>query len=319
MTKKSLNRGLNIKKLVIPLIFVIGLYVILPQFKTFRSSLHYLYHPNFAYFILSALFMTGTFFAAALSYMLFAKKRLRYFEELFVQLSAIFVNQTLPAGIGGIGANYEYLKHKGHKSYQAATVVAMNNLSGLIGHIIIVVTALALFPPSKILPIHISSNTSHVVRILLAIVIFAVLVFLFIGYRKIKKTILNVAKQLITYEHNPKRTAVALLSQMTLTLCYVFCLFYSSKAVGIHLSFVITLIIFTFGNGLKNFSPTPGGLGGYEAALLAAFLAYNASTQQALAAVLLFRLISYWIPLVLGLFSFIYTEKLGWYSDESAA
>jgi uncharacterized protein (TIRG00374 family) len=100
---------------------------------------------------------------------------------------------------------------------------------------------------------------------------------------------------------------------MSLTLFNVLCLEYSAAAVGIHLSFITYFIIFTIGAGARNITPTPGGLGGFEAGLVGGFIAYGINSDDALAAALLFRLVSFWLPLVLGLISFVFVQKWGWF------
>jgi uncharacterized membrane protein YbhN (UPF0104 family) len=47
-------------------------------------------------------------------------------------------------------------------------------------------------------------------------------------------------------------------------------------------------------------SPTPGGLVAMEAALVAGLTALGSSTGAAVAGVLAFRLLSYWLPMLPG-------------------
>jgi uncharacterized protein (TIRG00374 family) len=96
---------------------------------------------------------------------------------------------------------------------------------------------------------------------------------------------------------------------MLLTFANVLALTYSAKAVGIHLDFVASLVVFTFGSAVRNITPTPGGLGGFEAGLVAGLIAYKVSSSHALAAVLLYRLISYWLPLVIGFIAFVDVDR----------
>jgi uncharacterized protein (TIRG00374 family) len=96
---------------------------------------------------------------------------------------------------------------------------------------------------------------------------------------------------------------------MTLTLFNVLCLLCCLSALGIHLPFVIVLLVFSFGVGAGAATPTPGGLGGFEAGLTAGFVAYHVGSSSALAAALLYRLISYWLPLIFGAVAFTICQK----------
>jgi uncharacterized membrane protein YbhN (UPF0104 family) len=51
-------------------------------------------------------------------------------------------------------------------------------------------------------------------------------------------------------------------------------------------------------------TPTPGGIGGAEAALTAGLVASGQSAADSLAAALLFRAVTYWLPMVLGYAAF---------------
>jgi uncharacterized protein (TIRG00374 family) len=83
-------------------------------------------------------------------------------------------------------------------------------------------------------------------------------------------------------------------------------------ALGIHLSFVPTLLILTFGVGAGAATPTPGGLGGFEAGLVGGFVAYDVNASAALAIALLYRLISYWLTLLIGAGAFIFCQRQKW-------
>jgi uncharacterized protein (TIRG00374 family) len=57
-------------------------------------------------------------------------------------------------------------------------------------------------------------------------------------------------------------------------------------------------------SALGSAAPTPGGLGAVEAALVAALTGYGMASGPAVSAVLTFRLITYWLPMLPGWFMF---------------
>ncbi|MFI5271393.1 MAG: flippase-like domain-containing protein, partial [Candidatus Saccharimonadales bacterium] len=67
--------------------------------------------------------------------------------------------------------------------------------------------------------------------------------------------------------------------------------------------------IFTLGISTGTITPTPGGLGGFEAGLFAGFVAFHVPVAPALAIALLYRLISYWLALGIGLLAFIEVQR----------
>jgi glycosyltransferase 2 family protein len=56
-------------------------------------------------------------------------------------------------------------------------------------------------------------------------------------------------------------------------------------------------------------APTPGGLGAMEAALVAGFTAIDMNGAIAVAAVLSYRLATYWLPILPGWISFHLLER----------
>jgi glycosyltransferase 2 family protein len=319
MPKSKNFVGLKRRDLLWVAVIVLGLYVIIPQLKSFRNSWHLLVHPNLPFLILSIIFVSLTYFAAAGTYCLLALKPLSYIEELAVQMAAMFVNRLLPAGIGGIGANYEYLKKKGHTSNEAATIVAVNNSLGAIGHFSILIIALLLSASNRVFPISgFKNGLKETVVIGLIVMLLIITMAVIASYKKVNKGLKAFFRQLASYRHKPFVLLFSFLTQVALSLANIYCLFYAAEAVGIHLSFPEILIIFTFGSGIRNVVPTPGGIGGFEAGLVAGFVAYKVSSAEALAAVLLYRLVSFWGPLVIGAAAFIYVESRRWFAVKTA-
>jgi uncharacterized protein (TIRG00374 family) len=96
---------------------------------------------------------------------------------------------------------------------------------------------------------------------------------------------------------------------MSLTVCNVLCLWAAGLAAGVHLPLAVLFIIFTFGIGLGSATPTPGGLGGFEAGLFAGLAAYHVPAGPALAVALLYRLLSYWLALIVGGVAFAASQR----------
>ena len=80
-------------------------------------------------------------------------------------------------------------------------------------------------------------------------------------------------------------------------------------AFGVHLDFTQVLVIFTLGSVVGVATPTPGGLIGIEAGLIAGFVAFGISGPKALAIVLTYRFISYWLPILPGFIALVYVKR----------
>lgn len=59
-------------------------------------------------------------------------------------------------------------------------------------------------------------------------------------------------------------------------------------------------MLYLIGSSIGSAVPTPGGVGGVEAALIAVLTGAGVDRASAAAAVVVFRLITYWLPVLPG-------------------
>jgi uncharacterized membrane protein YbhN (UPF0104 family) len=310
MTPLAAPTNRNRRYLLIAAVLAVALYVFLPQLGEFRSSRHLLWHPADPWWLTAAVLFTAlTYAAGSATYCLLAFKPLRYGQELLVQLAAMFINRLLPAGIGGAGVNYAYLRKARHQVAQAASVVAVNNLLGLMGHGLLVGITLAVFAgdPTIASGTHRLTGSAELL-IAGAIAVTAVIVVL-LRRGRLRRLAKETGRQLFSYRRRPLSLGLALLSSMSLSLCNILSLYCCARALAVHLSLVALMLIFTFGVGVGTVTPTPGGLGGFEAGLVTGLAAYHVAGPLALATALLYRLVSYWLPLLAGGPAFVACQR----------
>jgi glycosyltransferase 2 family protein len=314
------------RHLLLLLVLVLAIYIVLPQFGSFRASWHLLRHPRPSFTATAVGFTTLTYLASTTTYCLLAFRPLRFARTLLVQLAAMFINRLLPAGVGALGVNYIYLKRERHSSAQATSLVAVNNLLGFVGHGLLLLGTVLFFSDHAKLSI---TKPSYIVGLVVAMLAVAILVLVLLSWlvsrqrrsstnslfsrlsHSLQRTIQTTKQQLLAYRRRLNRVAAALLSSMTLTVCNTLCLLCCAEAFAIHLPFAALLLILSFGVGAGLATPTPGGLGGFEAGLTAGLVAYHVPASTALAAALLYRLLSYWLPLVFGALAFAFCQRRG--------
>lgn len=301
----------NRRQLLLLVLLLVALYVVVPQLSSFHDSLKLIRHPALTP-LLAALVATGfTYLAATGTYYLLAFKRLAYRRTLLVQLSSLFVNRILPAGVGALGVNYLYLRRSQHTTAQAAAVVAANNLLGILGHGLLL-GLIAGLAGGRLPALQVDGPHTNLLRVLLAAgTLLALLVLLFGRRKRFGQAVGTTLRQLVAYRHRPARICLALVTSMSLTLCTVGSLWLSLSAVHVHPAFITVLVVFTFGLGVGTATPTPGGLGGLEAGLVAGLVAYHVPGAFALAGVLLYRLLNYWLGLAIGAVSFAVAQRQG--------
>ena len=73
----------------------------------------------------------------------------------------------------------------------------------------------------------------------------------------------------------------------------------------------VLAIVFLAGNTVGSATPTPGGLGGVEAVMAAGLTAIGVPAHQAIPAVLLFRMATFWLPIPAGWISHVVLQRRG--------
>ena len=82
----------------------------------------------------------------------------------------------------------------------------------------------------------------------------------------------------------------------------------SLQAFGSTASLPLVALLFLTGSAVANAAPTPGGLGAAEAALIAA-LSTVEETSIVVPAVFLYRLVTFWLPILPGWVALTYLRR----------
>jgi uncharacterized membrane protein YbhN (UPF0104 family) len=297
-------------KLIYIIVCLVGLYGIVPQLNDFHHGFSLWRHLSLLYLAALLISCVLTYAAAGATYTLLSFKPLRYFRTVLVETASMFVNRLLPAGVGGIGANYSYLRKSKSSVSEASTTVAVNNTLGFIGHLLIV-AVLLLTQPRLFKGLHVPqlNNGEELIALIVVIALFSSLALFPTLRIRMKKGLGSFFRQVTLYRHRRINLLAALGSSVFLTLANVSGLWFSCLALGIHLSFWVIVVVFTLGIGVGTVTPTPGGVGGIEAGMVAGLVAYHSSAATALAIVLLYRLVSFWLALVVGAIAFAVVKK----------
>jgi uncharacterized protein (TIRG00374 family) len=130
--------------------------------------------------------------------------------------------------------------------------------------------------------------------------------------RRILVEILPVLKAFPHTIEHPGQTAVMVAAALCSNLAYALSLAGSLAAFGQTPSFLGVLLAYLIASAAGTISPTPGGLGATETALVALLGHLGVVTGAAVAAALTFRLITFWLPLPLGAWALHHARRRGW-------
>lgn len=293
-------------RIVLLIIALLFMYILLPRIGDFSASWTVLKHADFEFIGVALLAVAMTYIMAGLSYVLLAVKKLAPGPAIMVQVASAFTNRLLPAGLGGLTMNVQYLRHSKHSLPQALSVAGTNNTIGFIGHGILLVVIIAwskgqLFSRLSLPDV---DNQWLILAVVLGFILANLLVF-----RRLRDYLYKLTAEIMgylwAYRQRPLSIAGALLCLLVLTSCNVTALYLCLRAVGVEAHIWEVFVAFSFGMLAATATPTPGGLGGAEAGFVAGLISYGIASPEALAAVLLYRLMTFWLPLAPGLAVFL--------------
>jgi len=107
----------------------------------------------------------------------------------------------------------------------------------------------------------------------------------------------------------PGKLAVLLLGSMTVTMSYLLGVYFSVQAFGGGLPLATVGAVYLAGAAVATAAPTPGGLGAMEAALIAGLVAAGLENTVAVPAVFMFRLATFWLPILPGWLCFMWLQR----------
>jgi uncharacterized protein (TIRG00374 family) len=277
--------------------------ILLPQIREFSSSWSYISKADLKWLLVGVICMSMTIVFASIVYITLVPKLLPFRRTMLIQLATYFTNRLLPSGLGGIGFNAMYLvKQTGLSRTESAVYATANNLIGFVafGICIFISTFIADSAIKTELPI------KEILVVVSALILICSGLSLFI--KRVQKRLIDFIGHLfgvfLEMSKNPRRMILAVIASMGITASYVAVLWAACKSVGIDLSILDIFIAFVAGNAALTLSPTPGGIGAVEAALTSVIISASVEPSTALAAVILYRLVSYWMPILPGYISF---------------
>jgi uncharacterized membrane protein YbhN (UPF0104 family) len=121
----------------------------------------------------------------------------------------------------------------------------------------------------------------------------------------------QIGPRLLEAVSQPLRLGVAIGANLLLTVAYSVALIAALRSVGAHPAILATVVVFLAGNAVGAATPTPGGIGGVEAVLAAGLTAIGIPAHEAIPAVLLFRMATFWLPIPLGWVSYLVLQRRG--------
>ena len=289
-----------------------AVYLLLPQIGTIPSLIHAVQGANYWWLIVAFAAGAFTFPMAAASYMGAVRHRLPPGKTTAVQVASAFTSRTTPGGIGGMGINVIFLERQGLERSRAVGAVALNQTAGGVVHAGLFFIAVAVLGASRAIgKVPLPTSWPVLAAVVGGLAVAGIVVGSPFGRRRILRPTVKVTKELVATLKHPVQ-ALALFGGSTgVTLGNGLALAASLAAFGTDFSVITVIAVYVAGSALAAPAPTPGNLGAVEAALVAGLASVGVASTPAVAAVLTFRLLTFWFPILPGLAAFRYLQDRG--------
>ncbi|MFD4868364.1 lysylphosphatidylglycerol synthase domain-containing protein [Streptomyces sp. NPDC058412] len=258
-------------------------------------------------------FSALTYFAAAMSLLGFVPERVSFLRTVIAQVAGSFVKLVAPAAVGGVALNTRFLQRAGVRPGLAVASVGASQLFGLASHILLLLSFGYLTGTEKTPEM---TPSRAVIAGLLTVAVLVLVVTAVPFMRKfvvtrVRALFAGVVPRMLDVLQRPKKLVTGIGGMLLLTGCFVMCLDASIRAFGggEAISYASIAVVFLAGNALGSAAPTPGGMGAVETTLTLGLIAAGLEKEVAISAVLLFRLMTFWLPVLPGWISFNFLTR----------
>ena len=284
---------------------VVALYVLVPQFSQI-SIKDLITTAEWKWAIVALVGSALTYFASTALLLSFISVPINWFRTLQAQLAASFATLVTPPTLGSVAVNMRFLSRAGVSSPAAATAVGVSQVVIFFIHLSLLVvfgvvagtqTDFSFRPPR--------------ITLVVFVIIFALIILSF-SITKIRNWIFTktrpifsqVGPTLAIIAQQPQRLFMSILASISLNISYIVSFYAALNAFGSDISFATAAFVYLAGSTIGQAAPTPGGIGAVEAALIAGLTASGIPSGTALSGVLLYRVATFWLPVLPGWYAF---------------
>lgn len=255
-----------------------------------------------------------TYLAAAAALEAFVPHRVSLLRTTLVQLAANFVGVAMPSSVGYFAVNARYLNRQRLDQAAVAAAITLAQIATAATTTVVVIV-LALLTGSGLSPARILPGTDVLMGVGAAVAVIGALALLPHTRHRLARWVLPPVRQLIPRLAQafvqPLRLAASVGASLLLNAGYVVAFMAALEAIGAHAALLPTAMVFLVGNFVGAAAPTPGGVGGVEAALVAGLATIGVPAKEAIPAVVVFRFATFWLPIPVGWLSYAVLQRTG--------
>ncbi|OLO48692.1 hypothetical protein BKH31_01900 [Actinomyces oris] len=267
---------------------------------------------NIWWMLAALVFSVATYVGAGLTLVAFSPERLSLWRSTEVHLASAVVSLVAPAGVGGAAINLRFLNRKGVPTAVGVATVALVQVVQFVVTVALLVVLAAMTGQSTGLTL----PSGWVLVAAGAVVVVAATILTIPKARtwawtKIEPTYRQVWPRLVWVMSNPMRLVLGVGGALMLSLSYILSFSASLWSFGYTVPFAVLAITYLASNTVGSIVPSPGGIGPVELALTAGLVAAGVPYGVALSTAIVYRLVTFWIPIPVGWLSLQRLQKVG--------
>ena len=288
-------------------------YYLLPQIADVSSSWHAILSADWAWLPAIILLSALTYVASAVALIGSVPGRVPFWPTVLAQGASSFINRVSPANVGGMALNARFLQKAGSDTPASVAAVGVNSLAGAIMHLVLMVVFFTLAGHDLTKAFKLPSGSKILLILAVILAVAGIALASRPGRRWTRKQLLpglrSAADSLRRAAASPVKMILLFGGSAVITLAYIAALVASIKAFAAGPGLVLIGAVYLGAAALAAAAPTPGGLGAIEAALIAGLVGVGMHNGPAVSAVLLYRLATYWLPILPGWLSWRFLQR----------
>jgi glycosyltransferase 2 family protein len=241
--------------------------------------------------------------------------RLPFGPVYIKELATCYLNLAMPSQLARMAVNIRFFQCQGLPGAAAVTAGAIDSVVSTIVQVVLIVLLLVFSEASLSLQLDTpSSNSLRLLWILIGLLVAVVLIVVLVG--RIRRAVVDRVRtwwpQIRTSLHalrTPRKLTMLIGGNVATEILFATALGLFTRALGYPISLPDLLVINMSVSLLSSFIPVPGGVGVVEFGLTLGLTSAGMPEEPALAAVLLYRISTFYLPPAWGFFAMRWLQR----------
>jgi len=289
----------------------LAMWALIPQIVGASSLWGELRHADWRWGAVALVISAATYVGAGIALDGSVPQRIAFGPNLALQGATSFVGLATP--VGPFALSVRFLQRRGIDTTTAVTGLGVNAIGGAVVHLALIAIFVALSGTSGLADFALpGADVAAPVAIAVA---GASIVAVAAPWtrRQLQARVWPLARRSVIavgeVARRPDKLASLFAGSFIVTMGYVLTLLVAAHAFDQGPSFTSVALVYLVGTAVASAAPTPGNLGALEAAFIAGLTSAGMTSAAAVGAVIVYRLATFWIPVLPGWLAFVYLQR----------